>query len=69
MKHQGTKRLETERLILRPFTREDAPAAFRNWESDPKVTEFLRWKTYERLADAEEIIFQFAHFMMIIILA
>lgn len=27
MNHQGTKRIETERLILRPFTIEDAPPA------------------------------------------
>ncbi len=39
----GTKRIETHRLILRPFRVEDAPAMFRNWASDPAVTEFLTW--------------------------
>ncbi len=30
MKHLGTQRLETERLILRPFVVEDAEAMYRN---------------------------------------
>lgn len=42
MTHQGTRTLETERLILRAFTEHDADAAFRNWESDANVTKFLR---------------------------
>ncbi len=41
MKHCGTKRLETERLILRRFTAEDAEPMFRNWASDDEVTKFL----------------------------
>ena len=43
MEHIGTKRLETERLILRPFVTEDAAPMFRNWASDPKVTRYLTW--------------------------
>ena len=43
MEHGGTVRLETERLILRRFTVEDAGAMYRNWASDPAVTEFLTW--------------------------
>lgn len=39
MVHKGTKTIETERLILRKFTNEDAKAAFHNWTSDDKVTE------------------------------
>ena len=45
MEHKGTKTIETERLLLRQFHENDAEAMFRNWESDDKVTEFLRWKT------------------------
>lgn len=33
MKHCGTQRLETERLILRRFVREDADAMYKNWAS------------------------------------
>ena len=49
MNHKGTVLIETERLILRPFTMDDCEAAFRNWESDSKTTEFLRWKTMESI--------------------
>lgn len=41
MEHKGTITLETERLILRKFTIEDADEVYRNWASEPKVTEFL----------------------------
>ena len=47
MKHKGTVRLETERLILRPFTPEDALPMFRNWASDEEVTRFLTWPAHE----------------------
>ena len=47
MNHQGTKMIETPRLILRRFTIEDVPAMYRNWASDPKVTKYLTWPTHE----------------------
>ena len=43
MNHCGTKRIETERLILRRFVIDDAFAMYNNWASDPDVTEFLTW--------------------------
>lgn len=43
MKHQGTRTLETPRLILRRFCVGDAPAMFRNWSADPEVTRFMTW--------------------------
>ena len=46
MNHGGTARLETERLILRPFHVSDAGAMFRNWAGDPEVTAFLTWPTH-----------------------
>ena len=46
MEHKGTKIIETERLLLRPFTAEDAPAAYRNWCSEEAVTRFLTWPTH-----------------------
>jgi ribosomal-protein-alanine N-acetyltransferase len=49
MKHLGTKRMETERLILRPFTREDAQAMFDNWANDPEVTKYLTWPAHDSL--------------------
>ena len=46
MKHCGTQRLETDRLILRRYETEDAAAMFRNWASDSEVTKFLMWQTH-----------------------
>ena len=46
MNHLGTQTLETPRLILRPFTLEDAPVMYRNWASDPEVTKYLTWPTH-----------------------
>ena len=43
MKRIGTRRLETDRLILRRFTVEDAEDMYRNWASDPEVTRYLTW--------------------------
>lgn len=43
MQHTGTKVLTTDRLILRPFRPEDAPAMYNNWACDPEVTKFLTW--------------------------
>lgn len=46
MNHKGTIKLETERLILRKFTAEDAEAMFENWASEDEVTKFLTWPTH-----------------------
>jgi [ribosomal protein S5]-alanine N-acetyltransferase len=46
MKHQGTQRLETGRLILRQFKIEDADAVYNNWASDPEVTRYLTWPSH-----------------------
>lgn len=56
MKHQGTKPLETERLILRRFETADAAAMFKNWASDPEVTKFLMWPTHSDVKVSERVI-------------
>ena len=56
MEHKGTKTITTDRLILRQFNLNDAEAMFKNWESDSKVTEFLRWKTAEDISEAEQVL-------------
>lgn len=43
MDHKGTKKIETENLILRKFELSDAEAMYKNWGSDPEVTKFLTW--------------------------
>ncbi len=46
MKHCGTQRLETDRLILRRYVNEDAAAMYKNWASDSEVTKFLMWQPH-----------------------
>ena len=46
MEHKGTKRLETERLILRRFVDTDAELMYNNWASDPEVSKYLTWPTH-----------------------
>ena len=46
MKHIGTQRIETDRLILRRFVNGDAPAMYNNWASDDEVTKYLTWPTH-----------------------
>ena len=47
LRHKGTQRIETSRLVLRKAASEDGRAMFRNWTSDPEVTKFLTWPTHE----------------------
>lgn len=56
MTHKGTVTLETERLILRRFTPEDAEAMFRNWANDPEVTQFMTWPTHGSLETTRKVI-------------
>ena len=56
MKHLGTKRIETERLILRKFTIEDAEDMFKNWASDNEVTKYLTWPAHSSLEVSKEVI-------------
>lgn len=46
MKHCGTQRLETDRLILRRYVNEDSAAMYKNWASDKEVTKYLTWPTH-----------------------
>ena len=56
MKHCGTLRLETERLVLRRFSMDDAEAMYRNWASDPAVTEFLTWPAHTSPEVSKEVL-------------
>ena len=46
MKQCGTQRIETDRLVLRRFTPDDAEDMYRNWASDPEVTSYLTWPAH-----------------------
>ena len=47
LSHKGTQVIETDRLILRPFTMDDAEPMFRNWASDDEVTKYMTWPTHQ----------------------
>ena len=46
MKHCGTQRLETDRLVLRRYGNGDDAAMYKNWASDAEVTKYLTWPTH-----------------------
>lgn len=56
MKHLGSQRLETERLILRQFELNDAEMMYTNWANDPQVTEYLTWIEHQSVNETEELI-------------
>lgn len=56
MKHCGTQRLETNRLILRRYANEDAAAMYKNWASDKEVTKFLMWPAHPNQEVSQSVI-------------
>lgn len=52
----GTQKIETHRLILRPFRMEDAEDMYRNWASDPEVTCFLTWPPHANIEVTRRVI-------------
>ena len=55
MRHSGTKTLETERLILRRFTVEDAEDMYQNLCSDSRVNKFLTWDVHKSIDETVEV--------------
>ena len=47
LNHKGTKIIETERLILRPFTMADVEPMFHGWANDPEVCRYMTWPAHE----------------------
>lgn len=54
MNHIGTKKIETERLILRRFELSDAKEMFDNYTSHEKVTAYLTWKPHKSVEDTKK---------------
>ena len=51
MKYIGTKELETERLILRRLTIDDASKAYYNWCSDEDVAKYVVWNKHRNVGE------------------
>ena len=49
-----TPTLETDRLILRTFQKEDAKAVFECWESDPDVAKYMFWTSHNDIEKTKE---------------
>jgi [ribosomal protein S5]-alanine N-acetyltransferase len=45
---------ETERLLLRPPTRADAPLAFASYTADPQVPRYMTWRPHAAVAATEQ---------------
>lgn len=58
MKEWFVQTLQSERLILRPLTLNDAPCLFNQFASDPQVTHYLSWKPHQNVEETTQIIQQ-----------
>ena len=56
MNHKGTKRIETENLILRRFEISDAEAMYKNWANDDEVTKYLTWPSHSSVEVSKDIL-------------
>lgn len=55
MKYVGTKKIETERLILRRLNKDDALEAFNNWCSIEEVSKYVLWNKHENVLETLEL--------------
>jgi tRNA (cmo5U34)-methyltransferase len=56
LNHIGSQKIETERLILRKYSADDAILLYRNWANDPDVFEFTRMLPHQNLDDTREFV-------------
>ncbi|MCI8350548.1 MAG: GNAT family N-acetyltransferase [Oscillospiraceae bacterium] len=52
----GTQAMETSRLVLRRFAKEDGAAVYRGYASDPQVCRYLSWNSHEEAAVSQKIV-------------
>ena len=55
MKFLGTKELETERLLLRKVTVDDAPSAFKNWCNNDNVCRYVIWEKHKNVDETYDL--------------
>ncbi len=56
LRHSGTIRIESERLLLRRFCLEDASAMYYNWTNDPEVSCFMRWQPHKTVRESRDML-------------
>lgn len=56
MEHKGTLNIETDRLLLRRYVREDAVPMYKTWATDSEVTKYLSWLPHENVEVTKNII-------------
>lgn len=54
--HRGTQTIETQRLILRRFSVDDAATMYHNWASDDEVTKYLTWPSHGSVETTEAVL-------------
>ncbi|WP_297426372.1 GNAT family N-acetyltransferase [Clostridium sp.] len=54
--HIGATEIETNRLMLRRFSTEDAIDMFHNWTHDSEVTKYLTWLNHENIETTYKIL-------------
>lgn len=62
MTQKGTVTLETERLILRRFTIDDAEQMFRNWANDADVVRYMLYDRCDTIEATRKHIEQWLHY-------
>ena len=50
------ERIDTDRLLLRKPSQDDAEAIFTCYASDPEVTRYLSWPTHRSIEDTEQFL-------------
>lgn len=48
--------IDTERLLLRPFTDNDAEEMFKNWTWDERVSRYCRWHPHGSIQETKELL-------------
>ena len=56
MKHIGTKELETDRILLRRISVDDAEKMYNNWASDPEVSKYVTWPTHKDINVTKDLL-------------
>ena len=56
MKNLGTKRLETDRLILRKWNIDDVEQAYNNWATDIEMHKYVNWPIHRSIDETQTLI-------------